>query len=56
MPKVTQRKRLTVAQKLELIKKLDKGYSHARAAAEFNIGKSTVSDIKKQKDTLLKYA
>ena len=46
---------LTLKDKLSVVEMRDKGYSYARIAVEFQIGKSTVFDIVKQKDKLRSY-
>ncbi|CAK8691374.1 unnamed protein product [Clavelina lepadiformis] len=51
-----KRVNLSVMQKLELIKKLEKGASVASVCDQYGVEKQTVSDIKKSKDKLLKYA
>ncbi|GBM62577.1 Jerky [Araneus ventricosus] len=47
---------LTFNQKLEIIKRLEKGENRNILMNEFNIGSSTIYDIKKQKDELMKFA
>ena len=47
---------LTLNQKLEIIKRLEKGENRNFLMNEFNIGSSTIYDIKKQKDELMKFA
>nr|XP_045591678.1 tigger transposable element-derived protein 7-like [Procambarus clarkii] len=49
-----KRKYLSIDQKIDLIEKAERGYSVTRLAQEFNIGKATVCDIKKQKDNIRK--
>ncbi|CAK8681854.1 unnamed protein product [Clavelina lepadiformis] len=51
----SKRLNLSVTQKLELIKKLEKGASVASVCDQYGVKKQTVSDIK-SKDKLLKYA
>nr|XP_045600957.1 tigger transposable element-derived protein 7-like [Procambarus clarkii] len=46
---------LSIEQKLDMIEKHERGYSVTRLAAEFNVGKSTVCDIKRQKDDIRKF-
>nr|XP_045594261.1 tigger transposable element-derived protein 2-like [Procambarus clarkii] len=48
----TKRKRsfLSIEQKLDMIEKHERRYSVTRMAAEFKVGKSTVCDMKRQKD------
>lgn len=57
-PKSIKRKRmaLTVAQKLELIRKLEKGASVTSVCEEYGVAKQTVSDIRKSKDKLVEYS
>ncbi|GBM70630.1 Jerky [Araneus ventricosus] len=47
---------LTLNQKLEIIKRIEKGENRNILMNEFNIGSSTIYDIKKQKDELMKFA
>lgn len=47
---------LTINQKLEIIKRLEKGENKNILMNEFNVGSSTIYDIKKQKDELMKFA
>lgn len=49
-------KRLTVNEKLKVIDRLEKGESTSKLAAEFGIGETTVRDIKKHKETLIKFS
>ena len=53
-----KRKRVTlsVAQKLELIGKLESGHTVAQVCAIYGVKKQTVSDIKKSKEKLRKYS
>ena len=46
---------LTIAQKVELLKKLDSGVSVRKLCEMYGCGSSTVYDLKKQKVQLLKY-
>ena len=46
---------LSIQQKVDLLRKLDKGYSVRIVCQEYNIGISTVYDIKKQKDQIFKF-
>nr|XP_053640466.1 serine/threonine-protein kinase Pink1, mitochondrial-like [Cherax quadricarinatus] len=46
---------LSVMQKVELLQKLDRGVSVRHLNEEYGIGTTTVYDLKKQKDKLLKY-
>lgn len=52
-----KRKRLvlTIEQKLEVLKMLDKSISYTIICEKYGIGRSTVSDIKKSRDKLLKF-
>ncbi|XP_069701118.1 uncharacterized protein [Periplaneta americana] len=54
----TQRKRivLTIDTKLKLLSRLEKGESASSLAREYSIGKSTISDIKRNKDSILQFA
>ena len=54
----TKRKRnvLTIETKLEVINQLEKGVSGSSLAVRYNIGKATVSDVKKQKEAILQHA
>lgn len=47
---------LTIEQKLEILNKLAKGESGASLARIYGVGKATISDIKKSKDGLVKFA
>lgn len=53
-----KRKRVsvTIQQKLDIIEKLEQGEKSKKIAAEYNIGSSTVHDIKKNKEKLLKFS
>ncbi|CAM1298588.1 Uncharacterised protein r2_g825 [Pycnogonum litorale] len=51
-----KRVNLSIGDKLELIKKLESGVSVARVCEIYGVKKQTVSDIRKAKDTLRKYA
>ncbi|XP_055931423.1 2-(3-amino-3-carboxypropyl)histidine synthase subunit 2-like [Argiope bruennichi] len=46
---------LSLKQKLEIVNRLDKGEKLTALAKEYNVGKSSVLDIKMRKDSLLKY-
>ena len=46
---------LTVQQKLEVIKMLDNSISYTIICEKFGIGRSTVSDIKSNREKLLKF-
>ncbi|GFV35504.1 jerky protein homolog-like [Trichonephila clavipes] len=54
----SKRKRnvLNIETKLEILKCLVKGESVASLAQFYNVGKSTVSDIKKSRETILNFA
>ena len=47
---------LTIEKKLDVLKKIDQGASLAAVALEFGLGKSTVSDIKRGRKKILKFA
>lgn len=47
---------ITIQQKLDILKELEKGKSAKQLAFEYNIGCSTVHDIKKNKNKLLNYS
>ncbi|CAM1324768.1 Uncharacterised protein r2_g3362 [Pycnogonum litorale] len=51
-----KRVNLSIGDKLELIKKLESGVSVARVCEIYGVKKQTVSDIRKAKDKLRKYA
>ena len=51
-PPKNKRKHLALQDKLKVIKMRDDGYSLARVASEFSVGKSTVHDIMKQKQKI----
>lgn len=46
---------LTIHQKLDIIRRLEKGENRNNIMTEFNIGSSTIYDIKKQKQNLEKF-
>lgn len=46
---------LSITQKLEIISKLEKDANAKQLAAEYDVGKSTIYDIKKQKEELIRY-
>ena len=46
---------LTIQQKLEVIKLLDSSISYTIICEKFGIGRSTVSDIKSNREKLLKF-
>ena len=53
----TKRKRTVLAlkDKLNIIQMIDKGVSYSVIAETFGIGKSTVGDIKKQKEKITQF-
>ena len=54
----TKRKRITISieQKSNILKKVDEGQSLSSIATEFGVGKSTVFDIKKSREKIMKFA
>lgn len=54
----TKRKRnlLNIETKVEIIERLDKGESGYFLARFYNVGKSTIADIKRKKETILSFA
>uniref|UniRef100_A0A8C6X7W9 HTH psq-type domain-containing protein n=1 Tax=Naja naja TaxID=35670 RepID=A0A8C6X7W9_NAJNA len=54
-PGKRKRVNLSVKQKLELIEKLESGWSVARACEEYGVKKQTVSDIRKAKEKLKRF-
>lgn len=46
---------LSIAQKVKLLEKLDRGVSVKRLMEEYGVGMTTIYDLKKQKDKLLKF-
>ena len=54
--KAKSRMRLTISQKIELLQKLDDGWTVAQVCEEFGVKKQTVSDIKKAKEQLRSHA
>ena len=57
-PRATQKRKrvvLTINQKVEVIKMIDRGCSAAVVAAKYGIAKNTVTDIKKNKQNLLAF-
>ena len=50
-----KRKVLTVAEKLKILELLDNNYSLAAIATKYDIGKSTVSNIKRDRQKLLDF-
>ena len=51
-----KRTNLTISAKLELLKKLDSGYSVAKVCEEYGVKKQTVSDIRKARGELEAFA
>ena len=47
---------LTIAQKLEMISKIENGASRKQMCLNYGIGETTVRDVLKQKDKLLAFA
>ncbi len=47
---------ITIEKKLDILKKIDQGLSLAAVAQEFGLGKSTVSDIKRDRKKIEKFA
>ena len=47
---------LTIEQKLKIIEKLKKGAKRADLAKEYNVGESTITDIKKREIKLTEFA
>ncbi|GBO15038.1 hypothetical protein AVEN_137986-1 [Araneus ventricosus] len=47
---------LTITQKLDIIQQLERGENKQDLMRKFNIGSSTIYDIKLQKDKLMKFA
>lgn len=47
---------LSFSQKLELLRKLEAGYTVARLCNEYGVKKQTISDIRKSKDKLFSFA
>lgn len=56
MDKKRKRVVLSIHQKLEIIKKLESGQSARALSGEYGIGYTTVLDLSKQKEKLLKFA
>lgn len=60
VPDTSSRKRkhnvLTMDTKIEIIQRLEKGESAVRLAPIYNIGRTTISDIKRNKDSILMFA
>ena len=54
--KKCKRLNLSVMQKLEVIKKLEMGASVASVCKQYGVKKQTVSDNRKSKDKVIKYA
>ena len=47
---------LTIETKLKILNRLEKGESGSLLASEFNVGKSTISDIKRNRENILQFA
>lgn len=60
VPDTSSRKRkhnvLTMDTKIEIIQRLEKGETAVRLAPIYNIGRTTISDIKRNKDSILMFA
>ncbi len=54
----TKRKRntLSIETKLQILKKIEKGSSLSSLAAEYGTGKSTIFDIKRSREKIMKFA
>ena len=50
-----KRVHLSIKDKLELLKKLDSGYSVAKVCEEYGVKKQTVSDIRKSRPKLQEF-
>ena len=50
-----KRKVLTIEQKVEILNELSRGVSATILSEQYGVGKSTVSDIKKNKDSILNF-
>ncbi|XP_032880836.1 jerky protein homolog-like isoform X2 [Amblyraja radiata] len=50
-----KRKTLSIAQKIELLQKLDRGVSVRHLTEDYGVGTTTIHDLKKQKHKLLKF-
>jgi hypothetical protein len=46
---------LTIQQKVEVLRKIDRGESVSRLRREYGVGQSTIYDIKAQKDQILQF-
>ena len=46
---------LTIAKKIEIVKRLERGEKACRISLDYGVGTSTISDIKKQAANLKKY-
>jgi hypothetical protein len=51
-PKLHKHVTLTIPQKLDIIRRLESGRSHNVIVASYNIGLSSIYDIKNQRDQL----
>jgi len=56
-PSTSKRKRnvLTVEKKIEILGKLDKGETSSSLATFYNVGKATISDIKKNRESITSF-
>ena len=58
-PLMDQRRKrvsLTIFQKVEILKKLQHGSSVKMIQVEYNVGKSTIYDLRSDKEKILQYA
>ena len=46
---------LALSEKIELVKRMEKGESLSKLMAEYGVGSSTLYDLKKQKDKMLSF-
>ena len=51
-----KRTNLTISAKLELLRKLDSGYSVAKVCEKYGVKKQTVTDIRKAREKLQAFA
>ena len=49
-------KTLTLKDKLDILDKLEKGFSGKALAQEYGVGNATISDFKRQKDKIREFA
>ena len=47
---------LSITDKLDIIKQLESGVAPAKISDQYNVGRSTISDIKHKKDELKKFS